>query len=125
MMTCDGRLNPELPSLMPVILDEFIREIMKLMDAAPQPRKHQRMRTLKDGQLISEGMTSLVDVKIRDLSASGARVETTTVIKLPEAFTLFIPSQKMIYPCRARWRRGMQIGIEFTGPPRPASLRKF
>ncbi len=52
------------------------------------------MRTLKDGQLISEGMTSLVDVKIRDLSASGARVETKSVIKLPAAFTLFVLSQK-------------------------------
>jgi hypothetical protein len=95
------------------------------MDVATELRKHQRMRTLKDGQLISEGMTSLVDVKIRDLSASGARVETKSVIKLPAAFTLFILSQNMLYPCRASWRRGMQIGIEFTGPPRPAALRKF
>ena len=83
------------------------------------------MRTLKDGQLISEGMKSVVDVKIRDLSASGARVETQSFIQLPEAFSLFIVSQRAIYPCRARWRRGVQIGIEFIGPPRPAALRKF
>ena len=102
-----------------VLLEEFIREILTLMDVATELRKHQRMRTLKDGQLISEYMTSLVDVKIRDLSASGARVETKSVIKLPAAFTLFILSQNVLYPCRARWRRGMQIGIEFTGPPRP------
>ena len=89
------------------------------MDVATELRKHQRMRTLKDGQLISEYMTSLVDVKIRDLSANGARVETNSVIKLPATFTLFILSQNVLYPCRARWRRGMQIGIEFTGPPRP------
>ena len=95
------------------------------MDVATELRKHQRMRTLKDGQLISEGMKSLVDVKIRDLSDSGARVETSGYIQLPEVFTLYIVSQKAIYPCRARWRRGMQIGIEFTGPPRPAALRKF
>ena len=95
------------------------------MDVAAELRKHQRMWTLKDGQLISEGMKSLVDVKIRDLSDSGARVETTGFIQLPEVFTLYIVSQKAIYPCRARWRRGMQIGIEFTGPPRPAALRKF
>lgn len=95
------------------------------MDAAIELRKHQRMRTLKDGQLISEGLDSLVDVKIRDLSYSGARVETKGFIKLPEIFTLLVVSQKVLYPCRARWRRGMQIGIEFTGPPRPAALRKF
>ena len=95
------------------------------MDVATELRKHPRMRTLKDGQLISEGLKSLVDVQIRDLSYSGARVETKGIIKLPEIFTLFIVSQKALYPCRARWRRGMQIGIEFTGPPRPAALRKF
>ena len=95
------------------------------MDVATELRKHQRMRTLKDGQLISAGMKSLVDVRIRDLSDSGARVETSGYIQLPEVFTLYIVSQKAIYPCRARWRRGMQIGIEFTGPPRPAALRKF
>ena len=95
------------------------------MDVATELRKHQRLRTLKDGQLISEGLKSLVDVKIRDLSHSGARVETEGFIQLPDIFTLLIVSQKALYPCRARWRRGMQIGIEFTGPPRPAALRKF
>ena len=95
------------------------------MEVATELRKHQRMRTLKDGQLISEGMKSLVDVKIRDLSESGARVETQGFIQLPDAFTLLILSQKALYPCRARWRRGTQIGIEFTGAPRALGLRKF
>ena len=88
-------------------------------------RKHLRKRVLKDGQLISEGMTSLVNVKIRDLSESGARVETAGIIDLPENFKLLVVSEKAVYPCIARWRRGNLIGIEFTGPPRPAGLRKF
>ena len=88
-------------------------------------RKHRRNRVLKEGQLISDDMQSLVNVKIRDLSESGARVETTGIIELPEVFKLFVVSEKAVYPCRARWRRGTQIGIEFTGPPRPSALRKF
>ena len=95
------------------------------MSLASDLRKHRRNRVLKDGQIISDDMQSLVNVKIRDLSESGARVETTGFIQLPEAFKLLIVSEKALYPCRARWRRGTQIGIEFTGPPRPSALRKF
>ena len=51
-------------------------------------RKHRRKRVLKDGQLISDDLKSLVNVRIRDLSESGARVETTGFIKLPEVFKL-------------------------------------
>lgn len=88
-------------------------------------RKHRRKRVLKDGQLISDDLQSLVNVKIRDLNESGALVETTGFIQLPEVFKLLIVSEKVLYPCSARWRRGTQIGIEFTGPPRLAALRKF
>ena len=49
------------------------------------------MRTLKDGQLISEGLKmiseglkSLVDVVIRDLGYSGARVETKGSLNYPK-----------------------------------------
>ena len=83
------------------------------------------MRTLKDGQLISKDMKSLVNVKIRDLSDTGARIETAGHIQLPDDFILLIISQKAIYPCRARWRRGTLVGVEFTGPSRSAGLRKL
>ena len=88
-------------------------------------KKHRRRRVLKDGQLISDDLKCLVDVRIRDLSESGARLEAKGFTKLPEVFKLFIVSERAIYPCRARWQRGTQIGVEFTGLPRPAGLRKF
>lgn len=88
-------------------------------------RKQRRKRVLKEGQLITEDMTSLVNVKIRDLSETGARVETAGIIDLPEHFKLFVVSEKAVYSCLARWRRGNLLGIEFTGPPRTSVLRKF
>ena len=88
-------------------------------------RRNHRKRVLKDGQLIADDMNSLVDVKILDLSISGARLESAGFIQLPESFKLLVVSEKAVYPCLARWRRGRLIGVEFTGPPRPASLRKF
>jgi hypothetical protein len=95
------------------------------MEGADNLRKQRRMRVLKDGQLITDDMNSLVDVKIRDLNETGARVETAGAIDVPDVFKLLVVSAKMLYPCRARWRRGTQIGVEFTGPPKPSGLRKF
>ena len=81
-------------------------------------RKEQRKKALKDGKLISADMATMIDVKIRDLSAAGARVETSGPIKLPENLSLLIVSEKLIYGVLIRWRKGNLIGLEFKGKPR-------
>ncbi len=86
-------------------------------------RNHPRQRVLKDGKLISSDMATMVDVKIRDMSEKGARVESSTPIHLPDRFGLLVVSNKMIYPAVARWQKGNLIGIEFIGKGRPAGLR--
>ena len=82
-----------------------------------------RKKVLKEGKLISDDMSTMVDVKIRDLSAEGARVETAGSVILPEEFSLLIVSEKMIYPATTRWRKGNLIGIEFKGKPHPLVQR--
>lgn len=86
-------------------------------------RNHPRQKVLKDGKLISNDMATMVDVKIRDMSERGARVESPSLIQLPDRFGLLVVSNKMIYPAVARWQKGNLIGIEFTGKRRPAGLR--
>ena len=86
-------------------------------------RTHSRQKVLKDGKLISKDMATMVDVKIRDMSEKGARVESSAPIHLPDRFGLLVVSNKMIYPAVARWQRGNLIGIEFIGQRRPAGLR--
>jgi PilZ domain-containing protein len=86
-------------------------------------RKHHRQRVLKDGKIISSDMNSLIDVKIRDLSASGALVHMPANVVLPDKFNFLVVSDKLLYPAVLRWRRAEAIGIEFTGEPRPSALR--
>jgi hypothetical protein len=88
-----------------------------------QDRKEPRKRALKDGKLISADMATMVDVKIRDVSASGARVETAGPVKLPEGFSLLMVTERMIYAVSMRWRKGNLIGLEFKGKPRPLTVR--
>ena len=86
-------------------------------------RNHPRQKVLKDGKLISNDMATMADVKIRDMSERGARVEALSSIPLPDRFGLLVVSSQMIFPSVARWQKGNLIGIEFTGKRRPAGLR--
>ena len=96
-----------------------------LNNSSSEQRKHPRHKVLKDGKIISAGMSSVVDVKIRDLSEGGARIQVPAAVDLPEEFGLFITSQEMVYPAVAKWRMGQVTGIAFTGEPRQVSLGKL
>jgi hypothetical protein len=86
-------------------------------------RKHRRQRVLKDGKIVSSDMNTLIDVKIRDMSASGALVNLPTNVVMPDKFNFLIVSERLLYPAIVRWRKGEAMGIEFTGEPRPSALR--
>ena len=87
-------------------------------DGSNEQRKSPRHKVLKDGKIISSDMASVIDVKIRDVSDGGARVQLPAAIDLPAEFGLLIISQEMLYPAVVKWRTGQLTGIEFIGEPR-------
>ena len=68
-------------------------------------------------------MSCIIDVKIRDLSATGALIRMASIVSLPSDFSLLIVSERKIYSAVARWRKGDIMGIEFVGKPRLSALR--
>ncbi len=86
-------------------------------------RKHRRQRVLKEGKIVSSDMNRLIDVKIRDMSSSGALVNMPANVVLPDNFNLLIVSERLLYPAVVRWRKGEAMGLEFSGEPRPSALR--
>lgn len=50
---------------------------------------------------------------VRDISATGAAVEFSDVIRLPTHFTLIVPEDALRLKCRVVWRRGYRAGITF------------
>lgn len=88
-----------------------------------EQRKQRRQRVLKEGKIVSSDMNSLIDVKIRDMSASGALVNLPANVVMPDKFNLLIVSERLLYPAELRWRKGEAMGLEFTGEPRPSALR--
>jgi diguanylate cyclase (GGDEF)-like protein/PAS domain S-box-containing protein len=113
----------------PVPAQEFAT-LLKMGMLAPEygssvnnQRKHQRKRVLKDGKIISSNMSCVINVKIRDLSASGALVRIPANVSLPASFSLLIVTERKLYPAVVRWRKGETIGIEFVGEPRTSALK--
>ena len=93
------------------------------MNYENEQRKQRRQRVLKDGKIVTADMNSLIDVKIRDMSASGALVNLPANVVMPDKFNFLVVSDRLLYPAVLRWRKGEAMGIEFTGESRLSALR--
>ena len=76
-------------------------------------RRHQRLRTFKGGSIIF-GLAAAIDCTIRNMSESGAAIEVTSLVGIPDTFTLLIKPEFVRRKCRVAWRRATFIGVEFT-----------
>jgi hypothetical protein len=80
----------------------------KMIEKRAVPRR----RVLKHGTLAFLGGGS-IDCTVRNISATGARVDITNPIGLPEAFTLVIESDRFMRRCHAVWSSEQRIGVAF------------
>jgi len=84
---------------------------------ADEKRSIRRQRVLKSGKIIFNDGASVVDCIIRNLNVAGARLEVPTTVGLPETFTLHDVHSGKSRPAKVAWRRGEQMGVEFSDPP--------
>ena len=95
-----------------------------LVSSMANRRKYRRHRVLKEGKITNCEMHCLANVVIRDLSESGARIQLPETLSLPDDFSLYIVTDRLLYPAVARWREEKVLGIQFVGEPCIANLRK-
>jgi hypothetical protein len=81
-------------------------------------RKVQRSRTLKAGT-ISLHLGGAIDCKIRNLSSTGAHLEVTSQLGIPDSFILLTKPDRIQHPCRVKWRKDHHIGVVFQKADRP------
>jgi hypothetical protein len=76
-------------------------------------RRDQRVRTLLSGKLVFgvHGLTA--DCTIRNLSASGAKLQTSLAATLPREVWLIVVKQGRAYRSTIAWRRGEELGVHF------------
>ena len=76
-------------------------------------RKSQRRRTYKGGS-ISFGSAPSIECIIRNISTTGACLEVTADVSIPDSFTLIIKPEGLRRSCRVAWRAAPQIGVRFA-----------
>ncbi|RJF76660.1 PilZ domain-containing protein [Rhodopseudomonas palustris] len=74
-------------------------------------RGARRQRVYKRGTVAFSGAG--FDCTIRNLSASGARIDLEEPARLPEHFILVIESDKVMHRCRPVWNSAQRVGVVF------------
>ena len=76
-----------------------------------------RRRVLKGAKIISTDGSMVVDCVIRNLSVAGAKLDVPATLAVPHEFTLLDVQADRRYIATMAWRRGDQMGVEFSDPP--------
>ena len=50
---------------------------------------------------------------VRDISSTGAALEFSDLLRIPDEFTLVIPEDRLRLPCHVVWRRDYRVGVQF------------
>jgi hypothetical protein len=76
-----------------------------------ETRRAPRRRLLKAGSITFGG--GAIDCVVRNLSATGAALEVTSPVGIPDQFALIIAADKIQYRCVVVWRKERRIGVAF------------
>ncbi len=74
-------------------------------------RNAPRHRVLKAGTIGFGG--SAINCMVRNISDTGAMLDVTNPVEVPEQFTLALPADGQHMSCHVVWRREKRIGVAF------------
>ena len=83
-----------------------------MTDPQTEHRATQRRPTLKGGRIVFNAGRSTIDCTVRNLSATGAKLQVSSVVGIPDTFDLMLDGHTK-QPCRIKWRRLKEIGVGF------------
>jgi hypothetical protein len=58
---------------------------------------------------------------VKDISATGARIELEGDVQLPPTFDLHIAKRNATHAVETKWRRGLELGVAFRQAPQPGA----
>ncbi|KYH01998.1 PilZ domain-containing protein [Bradyrhizobium sp. DOA1] len=74
-------------------------------------REKARHRVLKAGTIEFGG--GAIDCTVRNLSDTGAALDVTSPVGIPDRFTLFVQADGAHRACTVVWRKEKRIGVKF------------
>lgn len=90
-------------------------------------RVAQRDRVLRGGYVVFNGGRTTISCTVRDISATGAKIDVASATSIPTRFELDLPGA-LRFSCSVVWQSKSALGIRFldkgpsiTIPPRQAA----
>jgi hypothetical protein len=83
-----------------------------MFDSSSEKRRATRYKTLKGARITFNNGRSTIDCTVRNLSSTGARLQVTSVVGVPNAFILRMGEAEPKY-CRVMWRALKELGVQF------------
>lgn len=80
-------------------------------------RTAERVRTLRAARIVWDNAQRTINCTIRDMSRTGARIELTDMVALPETFDIQLPPAKDLRPVQVVRHSGRVFGVMFLDVP--------
>ncbi|MBS3848083.1 diguanylate cyclase [Devosia sp. BSSL-BM10] len=93
-------------------LSPIVAETMS-MRQLEEMRKEARKRVLKRGKIIIEGLNSVIDCSVRNVSESGAHLRIESYFQVPDRFKFQIVGVGAPREVEKRWQVGADLGVEY------------
>ena len=86
-------------------------------DAGAEARTAPRVRSFLRGEIVHSNGAIRIECVVRDISESGARIQVSSAVTIPEHFDLVIPQRNQREKSRVMWQHGTEIGLAFQRDP--------
>ena len=73
-----------------------------------------RQKSFLRGCIYFNNRRSVFDCLIRDLTEDGARIIFSHTVNVPDVVELYIPQREQTLRAHVKWRRGDDVGLDFT-----------
>lgn len=81
-----------------------------------ESRRSERVRSFLRAKILFNNQNTSFDCIVRNISATGAKIEVSNTISIPTQFDLEIPQKARSYKARIVWRDAESMGVEFIQP---------
>jgi hypothetical protein len=79
-----------------------------------ESRRTERVRCFLRAKIVFNNKRSTFDCTIRNISATGAKIEVSEAASIPARFELEIPQRGRVYQAQILWRDKEAMGVEFV-----------
>ena len=73
-----------------------------------------RHKTFIKGRIYFNNRLSSMDCIVRDVTNSGARLEVSENVPLPDAFEIYMPNKDEYFHAQVEWRKGGSMGVSWS-----------